>query len=72
MRFFAFHFLLPFAILGFVGVHLMFLHITGSTNPLGVNRNFFKIRFHPFFRYKDFLVLMMLTTILMVVVFFYP
>lgn len=52
-RFFALHFLLPFVILGLSGVHLLFLHVTGSNNPLGVNRNFDKIPFYPYFMYKD-------------------
>lgn len=34
-------------------VHLLFLHQTGRRNPLGVNRNFDKISFHPYFIYKD-------------------
>jgi ubiquinol-cytochrome c reductase cytochrome b subunit len=34
-------------------VHLIFLHETGSNNPLGVNRNFDKIPFHPYFSIKD-------------------
>ena len=34
-------------------VHLLFLHTTGSRNPLGVNRNLDKTPFHPYFSYKD-------------------
>jgi len=52
-RFFSLHFLLPFIVAAFRGLHLLFLHQTGSRNPLGVNRNFDKIRFHPYFRVKD-------------------
>lgn len=52
-RFFALHFLVPFAILGIVVVHLLFLHQTGSNNPLGVNSNIDKIPFHPYFTFKD-------------------
>jgi len=33
----------------------MFLHITGSSNPLGTNSNLDKISFHPFFSSKDIL-----------------
>ena len=32
-RFFTFHFLIPFLILGIVAIHLLFLHQTGSNNP---------------------------------------
>lgn len=52
-RFFAFHFLVPFIVAALVIVHLLFLHQTGSNNPLGVNSNKDKIPFHPYFSYKD-------------------
>jgi len=29
------------------------LHITGSKNPTGLNRNYDKLSFHPFFSAKD-------------------
>nr|YP_009351207.1 cytochrome b [Sphaerotermes sphaerothorax]AQP28837.1 cytochrome b [Sphaerotermes sphaerothorax]URH16565.1 cytochrome b [Sphaerotermes sphaerothorax] len=66
-RFFAFHFLLPFAILGMVLIHLLFLHQTGSNNPLGLNKNTDKIPFHPYFTVKDilgFAIMIMMLTIL--------
>nr|BBA20741.1 cytochrome b [Scombrops gilberti] len=54
-RFFAFHFLFPFVIAGATLIHLLFLHETGSNNPLGLNSNADKISFHPYFSYKDLL-----------------
>lgn len=54
-RFFVFHFLLPFILVVLSGIHLVFLHLTGSTNPLGVRRNMFRVPFHPYFTYKDIL-----------------
>lgn len=54
-RFFSIHFLLPFVISAIVIIHLLFLHQTGSNNPLGINSNKDKIPFHPFFSYKDLL-----------------
>lgn len=53
IRFFAFHFILPFIILFIVILHLLFLHETGSRNPLGVSREGDKISFHPYYRVKD-------------------
>jgi len=53
MRFFSLHFMLPFLIAGISMVHLLFLHQTGRRNPLGLNRNFDKISFHPYFSLKD-------------------
>nr|AIW65048.1 cytochrome b [Notonectidae sp. MT-2014] len=52
-RFFTLHFLLPFIISAMTMIHLLFLHQTGSNNPLGVNSNFDKIPFHPYFSIKD-------------------
>nr|YP_009236884.1 cytochrome b [Spiniphilus spinicornis]AMJ17349.1 cytochrome b [Spiniphilus spinicornis]QVM79151.1 cytochrome b [Spiniphilus spinicornis] len=52
-RFFALHFILPFLISALVMVHLLFLHQTGSNNPLGTNSNIDKIPFHPYFSFKD-------------------
>uniref|UniRef100_UPI00315D303E cytochrome b n=1 Tax=Sinobirma bouyeri TaxID=1236722 RepID=UPI00315D303E len=66
-RFYTFHFLLPFIILMLTMIHLLFLHQTGSNNPLGVNSNMDKIPFHPYFTYKDligFINLIMLLTLL--------
>jgi ubiquinol-cytochrome c reductase cytochrome b subunit len=34
-------------------LHLFFLHQTGSSNPIGRNRNFNKIPFHTYFTFKD-------------------
>nr|AII02334.1 cytochrome b [Tineola bisselliella] len=52
-RFYTFHFLLPFMISMMVVIHLLFLHQTGSNNPLGINSNMDKIPFHPYFSFKD-------------------
>nr|YP_009250738.1 cytochrome b [Reticulitermes grassei]AMX23078.1 cytochrome b [Reticulitermes grassei] len=52
-RFFALHFLMPFAISAMTMIHLLFLHQTGSNNPLGLNKNTDKIPFHPYFTAKD-------------------
>nr|YP_009093729.1 cytochrome b [Squatina formosa]AIS38189.1 cytochrome b [Squatina formosa] len=66
-RFFAFHFILPFLILGLTLIHLLFLHETGSNNPTGINSDMDKIPFHPYFSYKDilgFLLVILLLTLL--------
>lgn len=52
-RFFGLHFLIPFLIAALVVVHLVCLHQTGSSNPLGISSNVDKVRFHPYFRWKD-------------------
>ena len=38
---------------GLVLVHLIYLHETGSKNPMGLSRDGDKIPFHPYFRVKD-------------------
>nr|WEY03891.1 cytochrome b [Sweltsa sp.] len=66
-RFFTFHFVLPFIVAAAVMIHLLFLHQTGSNNPLGINSDVDKIPFHPYFTFKDivgFLVLIMILTLL--------
>lgn len=52
-RFFTFHFIFPFIVAAITIIHLLFLHQTGSNNPLGVNSNIDKIPFHPYFTYRD-------------------
>lgn len=65
-RFFAFHFLFPFIIAALTILHLLFLHETGSNNPLGLNRDNEKVPFHFYFTLKDtvgfiFLILALLS-----------
>ncbi|YP_009437740.1 cytochrome b (mitochondrion) [Aethina tumida] len=52
-RFFALHFLLPFVVAAMTMIHLLFLHQTGSNNPLGTKSDIDKLPFHPFFSWKD-------------------
>nr|ADB82672.1 cytochrome b [Uta stansburiana]ADB82714.1 cytochrome b [Uta stansburiana]ADB82716.1 cytochrome b [Uta stansburiana]ADB82728.1 cytochrome b [Uta stansburiana]ADB82729.1 cytochrome b [Uta stansburiana] len=71
-RFFTFHFLLPFAIIGISMIHLLFLHETGSNNPTGLASNTDKIPFHPYFSYKDLLGALLLTLLLLLLALFSP
>nr|YP_008144432.1 cytochrome b [Glyptosternon maculatum]AFH37524.1 cytochrome b [Glyptosternon maculatum] len=71
-RFFAFHFLLPFAIIAATVLHALFLHETGSNNPIGINSNADKISFHPYFSYKDMLGFIILITALASLALFSP
>uniref|UniRef100_UPI0030022BD2 cytochrome b n=1 Tax=Perlodinella shennongjia TaxID=3111799 RepID=UPI0030022BD2 len=63
-RFFTFHFVLPFIVTAAVMIHLLFLHQTGSNNPLGLNSDVDKIPFHPYFTFKDIVGFLVLITIL--------
>nr|YP_009347386.1 cytochrome b [Aporia bieti]APU93494.1 cytochrome b [Aporia bieti] len=66
-RFYTFHFILPFIILMMSMIHLLFLHQTGSNNPLGMNSNLDKIPFHPYFTFKDLIgfIIMMFILIML-------
>nr|YP_010885462.1 cytochrome b [Tenguna kuankuoshuiensis]WJE88883.1 cytochrome b [Tenguna kuankuoshuiensis] len=67
-RFYTFHFILPFMLTILIILHLIFLHETGSSNPIGTKNNIDKLPFHPYFTIKDILgmviVLSMFNTII--------
>nr|QNG56182.1 cytochrome b [Cucujus sp. MJ-2020] len=63
-RFFTFHFLFPFIVVALVMMHLLFLHQTGSNNPLGTNSNIDKMPFHPYFSFKDILGFLIMSMML--------
>nr|YP_009700008.1 cytochrome b [Dermestes coarctatus]QEK77744.1 cytochrome b [Dermestes coarctatus] len=65
-RFYTLHFLLPFIIAALVMIHLLFLHQTGSNNPLGTNSNIDKISFHPYFSIKDSVGFILMISILLI------
>nr|ADD96752.1 cytochrome b [Crenicichla macrophthalma] len=71
-RFFAFHFLLPFIIAAMTLIHLIFLHETGSSNPIGINSNADKISFHPYYSFKDILGFALLLVALTTLTLFSP
>lgn len=65
-RFFTFHFIMPFIVIALTIIHLLFLHQTGSNNPLGINRNIDKIRFHPYLSIKDIIGFIFLIILLVI------
>lgn len=71
-RFYSIHFILPFLISFIVIIHLYFLHNTGSSNPLGLNRNLYKIFFHPYFSIKDNFGFIILILIFIIINLEYP
>lgn len=72
VRFFTLHFLLPFIISAIVIIHLLFLHQTGRNNPLGLNSNYDKIPFHPYFSIKDLIGIIITLTIFSLLVLLEP
>lgn len=55
-RFFALHYLLPFLVTALVILHIFYLHLYGSSNPLGVSSNTNKVSFHYYYSVKDLYV----------------
>nr|YP_003934396.1 cytochrome b [Eualetes tulipa]ADI79405.1 cytochrome b [Eualetes tulipa] len=71
-RFYALHFLLPFALVGLTLMHLLFLHETGSNNPLGINSDAQKVPFHSYYTFKDMVGFVVLLWVLLFLVLFFP
>jgi len=71
-RFFAIHFILPFVIIAAIFLHLVFLHQTGSNNPLGINCNRDRIPFHQYYSSKDFLGYTLALRLFIIVILFTP
>nr|YP_009922172.1 cytochrome b [Metschnikowia sp. 13-106.1]QMS50727.1 cytochrome b [Metschnikowia sp. 13-106.1] len=71
-RFFALHFLLPFMLAALVIMHLMALHIHGSSNPVGMTGNLDRMPMHSYFMFKDLMTVFVFLTMFSLFVFFSP
>ena len=71
-RFFTFHFVTPFLLSALVLVHLNFLHLYGSSNPLGVTSKSERLPFHWYYSVKDTFGFCVLATLFCLIVFFFP
>ncbi len=73
-RFYSFHYLLPFIIVGVVFLHIIALHKVGSNNPTGIDLTLKKekIPFHPYYTIKDFFGFGVFFIIFGIFVFFLP
>ena len=84
-RFYAFHYLIPFILVGLVFLHIVALHKVGSNNPDGVEikqgpkgNNWSAdapadgIPFHPYYTVKDILGTVVFMAVFMGIVFFFP
>ncbi|OSM06949.1 cytochrome b [Magnetofaba australis] len=72
-RFFSLHFLLPFVIVGVVGLHVWALHAVHSNNPDGIDlEEKDTIPFHPYFTIKDLYGMGVLLIIFCSFLFFSP
>jgi len=71
-RFFAFHFILPFIIVGVTLLHLALLHKEGSTAPISDAGGVDQVPFYPYFFAKDLFAFACFLTVFSIFVFYYP
>lgn len=71
-RFFSFHFILPFVVIIIVIIHIIFLHSTGSSNPLGIPLNIDKLVFFNYYVIKDAITIVIALLVLFFVSLQYP
>lgn len=72
-RFYSFHFILPFILCVLIILHLLFLHVVGSSNPIkNISHLEDKITFHPYYTYKDILGILFFLLFYLCFVFFFP
>ncbi len=71
-RFFALHFIIPIVIAAASVLHLLFLHQTGSNNPLGISSNSNKVPFHVYYTTKDLVGFVAILSSLCFIALFYP
>jgi len=72
IRFFTLHFLIPFILIAVVIIHLIRLHEKGRTSPIGLNPNIDKVSFHPYFRSKDTLGVIIYIQLVIFITLIYP
>ena len=73
-RFFALHYVLPFVILGVIGLHVVAVHVHGSNNPAGIDikSQGDTVKFFPYMIVKDTLAVCVCGVIISAVIFFGP
>jgi len=71
-RFYSLHFLFPFVVTGLVGLHIAFIHRTGSNNPLTLESSNNSMPFYPYFFVKDFFGVEVFLIIMAFLVYYAP
>jgi len=71
-RFFILHFILPLTIIRLVILHIIFLHLRGSGNPMGINSNSDRSIFHHYYTTKDFIGFLLMLPIFITVIILAP
>ena len=63
---------MPFILAALVAGHLLYLHISGSSNPVGTTGNTDRTAFHPYFSFKDLVTLYLFFVLFAIILFFAP
>lgn len=63
---------MPIILSSLAGLHIFYLHLTGSSNPLGLSAHSDKVTFSSYFSIKDFFGFSLFLTALFFLVFFFP
>lgn len=71
-RFFALHFIMPFVLAALVVMHLIALHVHGSSSPLGISSNCDRLPFNSYFVFKDLITVFIFLIIFSLFIFFSP
>ena len=71
-RFFSLHFLLPFVLVFFILLHIIFLHEKGSNNPIGLSSYSRKLNFSPHFIDKDLIGILVFLFVFMFICIYKP
>jgi ubiquinol-cytochrome c reductase cytochrome b subunit len=71
-RFYSLHYLLPFIIAALSLTHLITLHNSGGSNPLGMSSNKVLINFHPYYSLQDLFLFFIILLLFLLVVYFLP
>jgi ubiquinol-cytochrome c reductase cytochrome b/c1 subunit len=73
-RFYSLHYLLPFVLVGLVGLHIWALHVPGNSNPVGVEVKSGQdtVPFHPYYTMKDAFAAMVFLMVFALFVFYAP
>jgi len=71
-RFYSLHYLLPFLLCLLVIIHIIQLHLVGSSNPIGISIAIDKVSFYPYYIFKDMLGLVIFLIFMVIVISYYP
>ena len=69
---FVIHFIMPFLIFVLVIFHLIFLHTSGSNNPIGLNSSRDLISFHQYYTIKNLIGFILALSIFLAVIILVP